>query len=332
MQSTQSQHEIMANDLYLQTGKESKNAEAGGSDHELDALMGRAFEEKSTFVGLWENVHDLFFPKKLPPLELTSKPIPVPDRMRVPANPWAVGTSMVVNGAILSTLLFFGVKKIIEKKNALNQTVTHVELTEFVPPKAKISIGGGGGQNNHMPDPPQGHLPPRVEMKAPVISRDLVAPPPSIDLQKDVFVQNDPKLPNFGLKNGAANVKFGGTGSGTGIGSGHGAGVGNGSGGNAGGGIRRVGGRVAEPKLLYAPEAEFSDEARRAKYQGIVLVQVIVDAQGNPQSPRVVRPLGMGLDEKALEAIRKYKFKPALEDGRTPVPVMINVSIDFHLY
>ena len=79
-------------------------------------------------------------------------------------------------------------------------------------------------------------------------------------------------------------------------------------------------------------EAEFSDEARRAKYQGVCLVSLIVDAQGNPQDPHVVRTLGMGLDEKAMEAVRKYKFKPAMKDGHTPVPVMITVEVNFRLY
>jgi TonB family protein len=79
-------------------------------------------------------------------------------------------------------------------------------------------------------------------------------------------------------------------------------------------------------------EAEFSDEARRAKYQGIVLVALIVDTQGNPQNPRVIRSLGMGLDEKALEAVRQYKFRPAMKDGKTPVAVMINVEVNFRLY
>jgi TonB family protein len=83
---------------------------------------------------------------------------------------------------------------------------------------------------------------------------------------------------------------------------------------------------------INAPEAEFSDEARRAKYQGEVMISLIVDAQGNPQNPRVVRPLGMGLDEKALEAVRKYKFKPALKDGRTAVPVMVTIAVNFRLY
>jgi TonB family protein len=57
-----------------------------------------------------------------------------------------------------------------------------------------------------------------------------------------------------------------------------------------------------------------------------------VDAQGNPQSLHVVRTLGMGLDEKAMEAVRKYRFKPALKDGKTPVASMITVEVDFHLY
>ena len=86
------------------------------------------------------------------------------------------------------------------------------------------------------------------------------------------------------------------------------------------------------PVALQQREAEFSDEARRAKYQGVCLISLIVDAQGNPQNPRVVRALGMGLDEKAMEAVRKYRFKPAMKDGRTPVPVMITVEVNFRLY
>jgi len=93
-----------------------------------------------------------------------------------------------------------------------------------------------------------------------------------------------------------------------------------------------VGGRVSEPVPLFQPEAEFSDEARRQKFQGIVVVSLIVDAQGNPQNVHVVRTLGMGLDEKAVEAVRKYKFKPAMRDGKTPVAVPVQVEVNFRLY
>ena len=92
-----------------------------------------------------------------------------------------------------------------------------------------------------------------------------------------------------------------------------------------------MGGGVSAPVPLNQVEAEFSDEARRAKYQGVCLISLIVDAQGNPQNPHVVRALGMGLDEKAIEAVKKYKFKPAMK-GNTPVPVMITVEVNFRLY
>jgi len=146
-------------------------------------------------------------------------------------------------------------------------------------------------------------------------------------------MEDNPALPNFGMPN-SSNVTMGslGRGTGSGLGNGHGGGVGDGTGGNIGGGLYRVGGGVSAPVALNSVEAEFSDEARRAKYQGVCLISLIVDAQGNPQNPRVVRALGMGLDEKAIEAVKKYKFKPAMKDGKTPVPVMITVEVNFRLY
>ncbi|MGB0073278.1 MAG: energy transducer TonB, partial [Terracidiphilus sp.] len=68
-----------------------------------------------------------------------------------------------------------------------------------------------------------------------------------------------------------------------------------------------------------------------AKYQGTCIISVMVDAPGTPQEPRVARALGLGLDEKALQAVSKYKFKPAMKDGKTPVPVRIMVEVDFRL-
>src|SRR6202453_2205663 len=76
------------------------------SGHEFDGFLGKAFEEKPIWTGLYESIRDVFFPVRLPPLELTSKPIPVPDRMAVKANPWAIGIATGVNVTILLLLLF----------------------------------------------------------------------------------------------------------------------------------------------------------------------------------------------------------------------------------
>jgi TonB family protein len=93
----------------------------------------------------------------------------------------------------------------------------------------------------------------------------------------------------------------------------------------------RVGSVVKAPVPISTAAPEFSDEARREKYSGICMITLIVDAQGVPQNVRVLRALGKGLDEKAMEAVRRYRFKPAMNDGK-PVPVMITVEVNFRLY
>ena len=89
---------------------------------------------------------------------------------------------------------------------------------------------------------------------------------------------------------------------------------------------------ISASVVLYEPAAEFSDEAWRDKYQGVCVVSMIVDAKGIPQNVHVLRSLGMGLDEKAIEAARKYRFKPAMKKDGTPVPVMLKVEINFSQY
>ena len=122
-----------------------------------------------------------------------------------------------------------------------------------------------------------------------------------------------------------------GNGTGGGIGSGNGNGIGPGSGGNAGDGVMEVGGGVSPPKVIYQVDAEFSEEARKAKFSGDVYISVIVDEQGRPTHVHVVRGVGMGLDEKAIEAVRQYKFKPAMLKGK-PVKVAVDVNVVFNIY
>jgi TonB family protein len=95
--------------------------------------------------------------------------------------------------------------------------------------------------------------------------------------------------------------------------------------------IYKVGGQISAPQVKHRVTAQYTDEAKRANSQGVCLIGLIVNAQGNPVNVHVVRSLGMGLDEKAIEAIRQYKFRPAMKDGKTPVPVMVTIEVDFRL-
>jgi TonB family protein len=90
-------------------------------------------------------------------------------------------------------------------------------------------------------------------------------------------------------------------------------------------------GGVSPPRPIRNPDPEYSDQARKAKYQGTILVWMIIDPSGETRDIRVVRPLGMGLDEKALAAISTWIFEPARKDGE-PVAVMVNVEVSFRLY
>jgi len=99
----------------------------------------------------------------------------------------------------------------------------------------------------------------------------------------------------------------------------------------AGAGVKQIGGRVSRPELLYAPEPEMSEEAKREKLSGNVLVNLWVDEKGLPTHVRVLRGAGHGLDEKAVEAVQGYKFKPAMEDGK-PVAVSLKVEVNFQIF
>jgi len=338
---------IMANDLFTQADSNSEAAAVmTDSNQLLDALMGKTFEEKPIWTTLWESIQDVFFPRKLPPLVLTSTPIPVPDRMAVKPNPWAIGISTTVNLAILLIVLFFVGKKIIESVNKPPEILTSIDVGDFNSAKAAQKNGGGGGGGEHsVIEASKGKLPkimkdPVVPPMVQIFEKPKIEMPAAIDVQKEIKLPDNPDMPTIGMKSGVNVVLSNGTGGGGGMGSGNGGGLGSGngigygpgSGWNTGGGLAQVGGRVSAPVPLFQPDAEFSDEARRAKYQGVCLVSLIVDAQGNPQNVHVVRALGMGLDEKAMEAVRKYKFKPAMRDGKTPVPVQVNVEVNFRLY
>jgi TonB family protein len=95
-------------------------------------------------------------------------------------------------------------------------------------------------------------------------------------------------------------------------------------------GVFRVGGGVSAPIPIYKIEAQYSEEARKAKFQGTLVLSIVVDEQGRPRDLKVVKPLGLGLDEKAIEAVRKWRFSPGKLKGK-PVAVQASVQVTFRL-
>ncbi|MFZ1011834.1 MAG: energy transducer TonB, partial [Terracidiphilus sp.] len=112
---------------------------------------------------------------------------------------------------------------------------------------------------------------------------------------------------------------------------GQGIGSGPGTGGGSGGGVMSVGGGVSAPQVVHSVDPEFTEEARRADFEGTVAIQLIVDAQGKPQDIHVTRHLGMGLDQKAIEAVRQYLFRPAMYQGHA-VAVQMVIEVAFRLH
>jgi len=257
-------------------------------------------------------------------------------------NPWAVGSATFINGGILALLLCAGLG--VRRPFPPVPKGAPIDLSSFpvfAPVLARGTNGGNGGGANDLIDPIKGRTPDRsartiLAPQVPVLDHPQLAVTPTIAVPPDVILPDNPSLPNIGVY-ASTNVTLASNGPGgpTGIGwrgnGGDGPGSGNtGWGPNEGVGTPGVNG-VTAPVPLFTPEAEFSDEARRQKYQGVCMISLIVDSQGNPQAIHVVRPLGFGLDEKAIEAVRRYRFRPAMKNGR-PVPVRISVAVNFRLF
>jgi TonB family protein len=277
------------------------------------------------------------------------KPIATPKFASLQIATHSLRTSLLsisvhaAGAALILLLLSTSRTRLVEPRNL---TASSIDVRPYVPQtlKTRQNLSGGGGGGNHEPvDASKGKLPKfdKVQITPP---EKLLIDKPKLPVPATVVMPEikmpDANIPNLGIpqsnqvalaSQGQGSSSGFGSGSGGGLGSGSGSGIGPGSGGGTGGGIYHPGGGVSAPQVIFAPDPEFSDEARRAKYQGICVVTLIVDAQGNPQHIRVVRPLGMGLDEKAVKAVRQYRFKPAVYQGH-PVAVEVNVEVNFRIY
>jgi protein TonB len=209
--------------------------------------------------------------------------------------------------------------------NAVDLSVYHLKMGKGGP------SGGGGGDASKLKA--SAGVPPKS-------ARQQFTPPALLPQQKSKLMIEPtvvadlhvPQSAQLGDPLSKLMTPSNGTGVGGGMGSGSGGGVGSGHGGpGVGPGIYHVGDGVSAPRAIYTPEPEFSEEARKAKYQGVVVLNIVVGVDGRVHSPRVVRSLGMGLDEKAVEAVKTWKFDPSKKDGR-PVGVEMNIEVAFNLY
>lgn len=230
-------------------------------------------------------------------------------------------------------------------KDQLRQTASTIITLDESPilkPDKDLTGGGGGGGDRSKFQTPKGAVP---KQKLEQITPPQVVPPEHAKLRVDPSVVVPPqiKLPTQGdLGNPLASITgplsqgtgIGGglgSGSGTGIGSGQGPGVGPGHGGGYGGGVFHVGGGVSAPRPIYDPDPDYSEEARKAHWQGTVLLWVVVGPDGRVHDLKVSRSLGLGLDEKAMEAVKSWKFDPARKNGQA-VAVEMTIEVNFHMY
>ena len=244
-------------------------------------------------------------------------------------------------GITLVLVLAIGLHTQIMQKRALVVMPVSLAITSPVVPVmvAKPAMSGGGSR--HLPAVKQERLPriARVHLAQSRISRSNTLTHESAPATS-VTIPDSGILPELGSNNpvqislasqGGGSGSLSRYGRGGGIGASQGGGVGSGSSNGYGGGVMRVGGGVSAPQLVHSVEPEFTEQARRADYQGDISIQLIVDSQGHPQDVRAITHLAMGLEAKAINAVKQYRFRPAIYQGHA-VSVYIVIDVSFHLH
>ena len=169
------------------------------------------------------------------------------------------------------------------------------------------------------PDPPP--APPPV-VQAPVVPK----PADRVEARGDPAPTPKPPVADQGSGSGGGA----GTGAGQGVGEGTGPGIGPGEGGGEGGGPYRGGSGIEPPRLLREVKADYTDDARRRGIEGEVVLEIVVRRDGSVGDVRVLRGLDRGLDQRAIAAVRQWRFAPATRRGAA-VDVIVEVGVDFNL-
>lgn len=230
----------------------------------------------------------------------------------------------------------------------VKEVVTLVAPADLITPlkttrNAPGQSGGGGGGDRSLLPASKGRLPKAALRQFVPPAADIASQAPKLTMEPSILIPPDAILPAVNIaaygdplakigppSNGPGSGGGIGSGKGGGVGSGTGPGVGPGQGGGIGGGIYALGGGVTNPVILFQPEPEYSEQARKAMLQGTVVLEVVVDTTGKTRNIKLLRSLGLGLDEEAIKAVEHWRFKPATKDGK-PIPVFINAYVGFHL-
>ena len=309
----------------------------------LDGLV----EGRSVFLSIYSQTLALIRDFRNPPvIEMTAEPVEVeeiwtPRKLKVPAM-------VTLGGHLLAILLVFGGFSF-GPAPVIRTTETFIPLylpadLMMLPEEEDTSGGGGGGGKETLTAPSLG-APPKASDKQ--LVPPSAEPPknlnPILVAEPTVVVPQLANLLNVSLPNlgdslalpappsSGPGVGGGiGIGQGRGVGEGDGPGLGPGSGGGIGGGVFKVGGGITPPSILTKQDPIYSEEARKAQYQGTVVLEAIVRKDGSVEIIRVVRSLGFGLDENAIKALKEWTFRPGMRNG-VPVDVALNIEINFNL-
>ena len=305
----------------------------------------------SSFGGFGYRLKEFFSPTKLPPLQVTSKPIKVKDIWSKDENfGWTQILSIGLHAGIIALLiipLLINISSTTEAKNPAVD-VTPLDISPYVsklPAGADKAGGGGGGGDREVLPASKGRAP-KFKWTQFTPPEPHPNPAPKLPMDASLLGPPDLKVPNPNLTNmgdplaSAPNLSGGpgggggfGTGEAGGVGSGTGGGLGPGSGGGTSGGEFRAGvNGVGQPQCIYCPPPDYSDEARKAKYQGTVLLEVTITVDGRIVDPVVIKGPGLGLEEKAIERVRQWKMRAAPGPNGKPVTCRAPIEVVFRLY
>lgn len=246
--------------------------------------------------------------------------------------------SLMIHCGIVALLCVFGASREMRRSFA----TAAERVTPLIAPYFPSGHGGGGGGDRSPLPASRGRLPKIAPRQFTPPTAVIFNAHPKLPMEPALLIAPDVSLPQVNVADwgdplGKLGPKSNGPGYGGGIGDGccggvgpgQGPGYGPGDGGNAGG-PRASTGAITSPVLLFKVEPEFSEEARKARHEGVVTLYGEVDTNGRLRNVRVVSGLGLGLDEKAIAAVKQWRFRPGYRDGR-PVVAAATIEVNFHL-